>query len=132
MVRTSLFNDLFFNWPEAPKPPMVVEKVRNHKDKDPTGWYTEGYRITMALAGFTEKDVEVSVDGQIMHIKGSNTSDEILPAKFQCTFNHSLQISKELDLNKTKVTLENGLLRIFIPIAEEKKTKRRLLFGKRE
>jgi len=119
-----LFDELFFNFPTAPKPPMDVSPAYDGKyDSSLLGW-----TVTMAVAGLSEKDVLVESDGQILYIKGDNSEKEI-PDKFKCSFNHKLQIAKELDLTKTKVSLDNGLLTIFIPLAEDKKSKKLLLFG---
>lgn len=117
-----LFDDLFFNFPTAPKPPMDVYPIYEDDDS------ISGWGITMALAGFSDKNIKVEAEGQILHIKGDNSSTNI-PRKFLCNFDHKLQVSRELDLSKTKVSLDNGLLQIRIPIAEEKLIKRKLLFG---
>lgn len=125
----SLFEELFCNWPiKTIKPPIDHCPILDPEAKSENK--LKGWNIQMALAGFTEEDVEVWHEGQTLHIKGSN-QDRNVSEKFICTFYHKIPVGKGLDLTKTEVNLDNGLLDIQIPLSKKKENKRNILFGRK-
>lgn len=117
----NLFEDLFFNWPESPKPP--IDQFPVYEDDKLLGW-----KIQMAVAGFNADNLSVRNEDQRLIIEGDNTKADIAP-KFKTRFKHQITIAKRLSVDKAEVSLENGILSIFLPINEEKSVGR-LLFGK--
>ena len=78
-----------------------------------------GVEIQMALAGFKEDYLKVYFEGSNLIIAGDNLEDtSVISDKFRCKFEKALALTKYYDLKKTKITFENGLLAIFIPVAE--------------
>jgi HSP20 family molecular chaperone IbpA len=102
---------------------------------------SEGFCFEFALAGFSPEDVKVSVKDYIINIASAGInqqedqekvedpySEEFIKNKQQRiqkgyitrgiarrSFSVSYFISSEFDLSKTRCTMQNGLLSIFIP-----------------
>lgn len=124
-VWDEVFDDFFYRWPKEAKPPMQADSVYN---EDKTALV--GFRIQVALAGFSEKDIKVFYDDSEgkLHIKGSNSSREEILDKFKCDFDHTVIFSNEVDVSSAKVDLKDGLLNIFLPLVQ-KQEKKVYLFG---
>jgi HSP20 family molecular chaperone IbpA len=118
-----MFDQFFFNWPTEVKPPLDSFPIVNKENS------LDGYEIQMALAGFTENDVKVYSEDRVLHIEGNNTETKGLSDRFVCKFHHKIPCSSKLDLEATKVSLENGVLSIRIPRLEKAKD-RVYLFNK--
>lgn len=94
-----------------------------------------GLHFEIACTGLTKKDVEISIEGDTLKIKHSNTetvdegenSDKninyIHRGIARRSFDLGYKISSKFDLSKANATMENGLLAIDIPFAAEAKTK---------
>lgn len=115
-----LFESLFYRYPDDTKPP--IENFPIYKDNS-----LKGYKIQMALAGFKEEDLKVWFDERTIVIEGSNLETDIAD-KFKCDFKREFNCSNKLDLSAAKVSFENGLLDIYLPIIEPEK-KKTYLFG---
>lgn len=76
---------------------------------------TDAYRITFAVAGFAEKDLDVQVENQTLTVRGKTAQDDAA-----ATYLHrgiagrSFERKFELDahIQVTGATMENGLLHI--------------------
>jgi HSP20 family molecular chaperone IbpA len=117
-----LFNSFFYTWPQQEKPPISREIIQD-SDK------VKGVRLQLALAGFAESDLQVWPESNTLKIIGNNTHNKEINDKFKCCFEKTLPVSKELDVSKASVKFMNGILEIFIPVAEKEEKKRIFLFG---
>jgi len=75
-------------------------------------------------------DIEISIEGDILriaHDKDGNiedlSRDYIYRGISKRSFNLAYRISTKFDITKAEATMENGLLKIEIPVATETKTK---------
>ena len=133
-----IFHSYFYKWPTETKPPMEVFPIVDYGDEDPEKFRDrevadiKGLEIQMALAGFTKDDVDVFVDDDYLTIKGDNSKKDNIANRFKCNFNHKIPYSKQLDVKKTTVSLENGILSIQIPTKAPEETKFRLFGGNKK
>ena len=103
--------ELFFNWPSDSKPPIAKDWVYENGEKS-------GVKIQLAVAGFKLEDLDVYHQKSCLFISGDNSEREGVSSKFQSRFEKVLSVSSSFDLEKTKVSLYDGLLEIEIPLAE--------------
>ncbi len=89
----------------------------------------EGLYFEVACTGLTKKDIDLDIEGDILAISYKKPEDEIFHegtiynGLSKKSFDLRYKIAPKFDLGKTDATLENGLLNIFIPLAEEAKPK---------
>ena len=89
----------------------------------------KGLHFEVACTGLTKKDVELDIEGDILAISYKKPEDEkfhegtIYNGLSKKSFDLRYKIAPKFDLGKTDAILENGLLNIFIPLAEEAKPK---------
>lgn len=126
----NLFNSFFFSWPTDPKPPIESFPIVD-PDEERIEDRVKGWEIQMAVAGFSEEDIEVWHEGKVLHIKGSNKENGVAP-RFSCSFYHKIPCSKHLAVEKTEVDLKNGILKIQIPMEESTTEQKKYLFKARE
>lgn len=93
-------------------------------------YYTnQGLHFDIACTGLDKKDINIDIEGNLLKIKYNKTSKEadysgyIHKGLSQKSFNLGYQIAPKYQLDKTEAEMENGLLRIFIPISEKEKPK---------
>lgn len=124
-----MFESFFHSWPTEPKPPIesfpIIDPEASDKEQ------VKGWEIQMAVAGFSEGDIEVWSEGRVLHIKGSNRGNEVA-SRFTCSFYHKIPCSKYLDLDRAEAGLLNGILSIKIPLEEERVEQRKYLLKKVE
>ena len=88
-----------------------------------------GLHFEVACTGLTKKDIDLDIEGDILAISYKKPEDEIFHegtiynGLSKKSFDLRYKIAPKFDLGKTDATLENGLLNIFIPLAEEAKPK---------
>ena len=89
-----------------------------------------GLHFEIACTGLTKKDVNINIEGDIIKISYDKPKKEdainsgtIYHGLSKKSFNLGYKIAPKFDLSTTEAKLENGLLSIFIPIAEEAKAK---------
>ena len=101
-------------------PPYNIEKVGD-----------EAYRVTMAIAGFTQDDVDVTVkentllvSGQQADVQGSENAVVLHRGIANRAFKHRFQLADHIIV--TGATLEHGMLQIDLAreIPEEKKPRK--------
>lgn len=89
----------------------------------------EGLHFEVACTGLTKKDVILNIEGDILEISYKKPKDEtfhegtIHNGLSKKSFDLRYKIAPKFDLSKTDAILENGLLEIFIPLADEAKPK---------
>ena len=88
----------------------------------------EGLNIDIACVGLTKKDIDLTIEGDILRVeykkdKGSNEAEYIQRKIAKRAFNFGWRISRRFDLSKLEAKLENGLLHLYAPLADEAKPK---------
>jgi len=105
--------------------------VTNSKQPHPLNIYfdDEGLHFEVACTGLAKKDVILDIEGDILKISYKKPDEEtfhegmIHSGLSKKSFDIRYKIAPKFDLSKPDATLENGLLEIFIPLAEEAKSK---------
>ncbi len=89
------------------------------------------YRVTLAVAGFAEKDLSVDVKDRVLTITGkreNETNDKQAPLLYQGiagrAFERSFQLAEHVEVKAAR--LENGLLHVDLEriVPEEKRPRR--------
>ena len=88
----------------------------------------EGLNIDIACVGLTKKDIDLTIEGDILRVEykkenGSNDNEYIQRNIAKRAFNFGWRISRRFDLSKLEAKLENGLLHLFAPLTEDNKPK---------
>ena len=89
----------------------------------------KGLHFEVACTGLTKKEVGINIEGDILKISYKKPEEDkfhegtIYNGLSKKSFNLGYKIAPKFDLSITEAKLENGLLEIFIPIAEEAKAK---------
>ena len=88
----------------------------------------DGLNIDIACVGLTKKDIEITVEGDILKVeynrdKSKNDESYVHRNIAKRSFNLGWRISRRFDLNKLNAKLENGLLHLFAPLTEDNKPK---------
>lgn len=121
-----MFNDMFENPSFSSTggyPPYNVARVTHEG--------SESYEITMAVAGFTEEDINITVENGQLHIAGKSASldhsdayEYLHKGIAERNFTRSFKLAEHVEV--TGADLNNGILRIRLEqiIPEEKKPKR--------
>ncbi len=90
-----------------------------------------GYRIDMAIPGFSKENINIKTDKNILNIKinykgeQGRAKDEI-EAEQKFSINRSIQIPDEVENDKISASMQNGLLRIELPAKEATIKKRNI------
>lgn len=89
------------------------------------------YRVTLELPGVDEKDVELSIDGSTLIVKGEKhataraENEGVLHAdRTHGAFQRALELPVEIDANAVQARLEHGLLVISLPKSEKAKPRK--------
>ena len=89
----------------------------------------KGLHFEVACTGLTKKEVDINIEGDVLKISYKKPEEDkfhegtIYNGLSKKSFNLGYKIAPKFDLSITEAKLENGLLEIFIPIAEEAKAK---------
>ena len=113
------------------KSDSVFNPVKNSKQPHPLNIFfdDEGLHFEVACTGLTKKDVVLDIEGDTLKISYKKPDEEtfhegtIHNGLSKKSFDLRYKIAPKFDLSKTDASLENGLLEIFIPLAEEAKSK---------
>jgi HSP20 family protein len=85
--------------------------------------------VKASLPGVKPKDVDISITGDTLTIKGEAKAQEIKQEDYLCqewrygAFARSVTLPGALKTDKVEATFENGVLTVSIPKAEEAKPK---------
>ena len=99
----SLFNDIADFRPSS-YPPYNIEKVGDCE-----------YKLTFAVAGFSEKDISVTQKESTLAIEGENSSTDkeyLYKGIAERTFKQSFKLSEYMNVNDAK--LQDGMLNILL------------------
>ena len=88
----------------------------------------DGLNIDIACVGLTKKDIEITVEGDILKVeynRDKSKKDETYVHRniAKRSFNLGWRISRRFDLAKLQAKLELGLLHLFAPLTEDNKPK---------
>lgn len=119
------FNSLFPDFP--------LDRLRSDYEGYPvTSVFVDkngNYKLEVAVSGFNKDEVNVLAENGCLIIEGKKEEKdgnewEFVHGKLKHTsFSKRFSISNRLDVNKSEVQLENGVLTIIIPAKEETKPK---------
>lgn len=105
-------------------PPYNIKKVEDNK-----------YVIEMAVAGFAEQNIEITLDGDKMVVKGNVDSDEkedafLFKGIANRAFTRTFALDDQIEIKNAEMI--NGMLQIFLEriIPEHKKPKKIEVKGK--
>ena len=88
----------------------------------------DGLNIDIACVGLTKKDIEITVEGDILKVeynRDKSKKDESYVHRniAKRSFNLGWRISRRFDLSKLSAKLELGLLQLSAPLTEDNKPK---------
>lgn len=88
-----------------------------------------GLHFEIACTGLSKQDVEISIEGDVLRIFYNKETQEDSDRTYinrgiaKRSFNLGYKIASKFDLSKAEALMENGLLGIRIPFADEAKPK---------
>ena len=104
-----IFNDMFDNCSTSGYPPYNVVKVTDKEDVT--------YEITLALAGFREEDISITVENDQLHIHGespvldhSDSYEYLHKGIAERKFTRSFKLAKNVEVESA--VLKDGILQI--------------------
>ena len=88
----------------------------------------DGLNIDIACVGLTKKDIDLTIEGDILRVEykkdsKSNDAEYIQRNIAKRAFNFGWRISRRFDLSNLEAKLTNGLLHLYAPLAEDSKPK---------
>ena len=109
----------------------TFQPAANTKQPHPLNIFYDdkGLHFEVACTGLTKNDVILDIEGDTLKISYKKPEDDkfhegtIHQGLSKKSFDLRYKIAPKFNLSKTDATLENGLLDIFIPLAEEAKPK---------
>jgi len=124
---TSPFDILFRNFFDQEGEFAPFNQIRvNH----PVDIYEadNGLNIDIACVGLTKKDIDLTIEGDILRVeykKNSNSKDtEYIQRNIaKRAFNFGWRISRRFNLSNLDAKLQNGLLHLYVPVSEDAKPK---------
>jgi len=87
-----------------------------------------GLNIDIACVGLTKKDIDLTIEGDILRVEykknNDSTDNEYIQRNIaKRAFNFGWRISRRFDLGQLEAKLQNGLLHLTAPVTEECKPK---------
>jgi HSP20 family molecular chaperone IbpA len=88
-----------------------------------------GLNIDIACVGLTKEDIDLTIEGDVLRVeynkeRGSGEPEYIQRNIAKRAFNFGWRISRRFNLGQLEANLQNGLLHLYAPLAEESKVKR--------
>ena len=125
---TSPFDILFRNFFDNEGEFAPFNQIRvNH----PVDIYEDdnGLCIDIACVGLTKKDIDLTIEGDILRVEYKKTTTKDSVVNYiqkniaKRAFNFGWRISRRFDLTKLDAKLQNGLLHLHAPYADDSKPK---------
>lgn len=119
-----LFRDFFKS--ELDFQPAIEAKISHPVDIFET---KHGLHFEVACTGLFKDDVEINIEGDVLRISYNKETGDYVERNYihrgvaKRSFNLGYKIASKFDLSKAEAIMENGLLAIRIPFAEEAKPK---------
>ena len=119
-----LFRDFFKS--ELDFQPAINAKITHPEDILET---EDGLHFEIACTGLTKKDIEINVEGDILRISYNKGEDNIPEGTWihrgiaRRSFNLGYKIASKFSLANADAEMNDGLLKITIPYADEAKPK---------
>ena len=103
----------------------------NSKQPHPLNIYynDEGLHFEVACTGLIKEDLDISVEGDLLKISYKKPKEDLDLSGYiyhglsKKSFDLGYKISPKYNLSKVNAEMENGLLKLHIPISEESKPK---------
>jgi HSP20 family protein len=105
----------------------------NSKQPHPLDIYydQEGLYFEIACTGLTKEDISIEIESDVLRISYTKPKEEeqkdlsgyIYHGLSKKSFNLGYKIAPKFDLTKIKAEMENGLLKISLPLSKEAKPK---------
>ena len=89
----------------------------------------EGLCIDIACVGLTKKDIDLTIEGDILRVEYKKVTTKDSDVNYiqkniaKRAFNFGWRISRRFDLTKLDAKLQNGLLHLHAPYADDSKPK---------
>ena len=92
----------------------------------------KGLHFEVACTGLTKKDIQLEIDGDLLQIIYDKPNDDLSEDTYagyiykglsKRSFNLGYKVSAKFELEQLEAEMKDGLLHLFIPIAESKKPK---------
>lgn len=125
--------------------PSVYEPFRNvgHRIADffappsEAGADDDGYKITLELPGVSQNDIDISLHGNTLVVKGEKRSqrEETMGAVFFCErqygrFQRTFRLPEDADGTGVKASFDDGVLILIVPrIGKDTSTSRQIKIG---
>ncbi len=114
----------FYSFPTDQKPPVTWKFDHKDDERNPVGVI-----VQMAVAGCREEDIKVWLEDKAIIVEGSNEGRGVSD-KFKLDFKRTFAVSKELNPTKATAKVEDGILTINIPMADQAENRTYILGGK--
>lgn len=130
----------FLNLQDTNDTLSFLERISNYPSYPPLNHYVledNTSILEIAAQGFSKNDISIDIDGDVLTItankneedkKDKNTQRYYICKKLgKRAFTLSFVLSDKFDLNNIDVSLDLGILKIILPIKEEKKKEKKTL-----
>lgn len=90
----------------------------------------DAFVLVMDVPGVSEKDVELELEDDVLTIQARSTAHEVegyelLYGEYRASdYERSFTLSSDIDRNKIKASVKNGVLRVELPKAEKLKPRK--------
>ena len=110
----------------------TFQPASNTKQPHPLNIFFDdkGLHFEVACTGLTKKDIQLEIDGDLLKIIYDKPNEEdfdysgyIYKGLAKRSFNLGYKVAAKFELEKLEAEMKDGLLHLFIPIAESKKAK---------
>ena len=92
-----------------------------------------GYELTAELPGMSEEDVECTLSGKMLTVKGEKQEVKeeekkgyYLKERHYGSFMRNFTLPEDVDANKIEATVSDGVLRVFMPKSEKQQKSRKI------
>ncbi|HET7009144.1 MAG TPA: Hsp20/alpha crystallin family protein [Anaerolineales bacterium] len=91
---------------------------------------SEGFELVASIPGFKPDEVSIEVENDVLTLRGKAASDEDGQREYLVReigmpdFERRLRLPATVDASKAEASIENGLLKVRIPKAEEARPRR--------